>query len=44
MHKMSGMRDPMLNLMINDPALFDELLEKQPADKRKQYEKIRQNK
>lgn len=44
MHKLSGMRDPMLNLMMNDPALFDELLEEQPSEKKKQYEKLRKNK
>jgi hypothetical protein len=44
MHKMSGMRDPMLNLMMNDPALFDKLLEKQPSGKRKQYERLREKK
>lgn len=37
MHKLSGMRDPMLNLMINDPQTFDEMLEDQPEDKKKQY-------
>ncbi|MCB9806918.1 hypothetical protein H6768_03415 [Candidatus Peribacteria bacterium] len=44
MHKLSGMRDPMLNLMINDPALFDELLEHQPEDKKKQYQVLREKK
>lgn len=44
MHKLSGMRDPMLNLMINDPALFDELLEHQPEEKKKQYKILREKK
>jgi hypothetical protein len=44
MHKLSGMKDPMLNLMIRDPALFDELLEQQPPEKKKQYQKLRENK
>lgn len=43
MHKLSGMKDPMLNLMINDPVLFDELLEHQPPEKKKQYQKLREN-
>lgn len=42
MHKLSGMRDPMLNLMINDPALFNDLLEKQPPEKREQYRRLRE--
>lgn len=37
MHKLSGMRDPMLNLMVNDPVLFDELLQKQPPEKKREY-------
>ena len=44
MHKITGMRDPMLNLMMSDPPLFDKLLEKQPAKKRKQYEMLREKK
>ena len=38
------MRDPMLNLMKNDIQLFDDLLEKQPEEKRKGYEELRKNK
>lgn len=44
MHKLSGMRDPMLNLMISDPVLFDELLEHQPAEKQKEYRVLREKK
>lgn len=44
MHKLSGMRDPMLNLMINDPVLFDDLLEHQPAEKQKEYRILREKK
>lgn len=44
MHKLSGMKDPMLNIMINDPALFDELLEHQPAEKQKEYKMLREKK
>ncbi len=44
MHKVSGMKDPMLNLMINDPALFDELLEHQPAAKQAEYKMLREKK
>lgn len=44
MHKLSGMKDPMLNLMVNDPALFDELLEHQPAGKQKEYKMLREKK
>lgn len=42
MHKLSGMRDPMLNLMINDPVLFDDLLEKQPPEKKEQYKRLKE--
>jgi len=42
MHKLSGMRDPMLNLMINDPILFNDLLEKQPPEKKKQYKRLQE--
>jgi hypothetical protein len=42
MHKLTGMRDPMLNLMINDPVLFDTLLEKQPEEKKRQYKALRE--
>lgn len=44
MHKLSGMKDPMLNLMINDPALFDELLEHQPPAKQAEYKMLREKK
>lgn len=44
MHKLSGMKDPMLNLMVNDPGLFDELLEHQPPEKQKQYKALRERK
>lgn len=44
MHKLSGMKDPMLNLMVNDPSLFDELLEHQPAGKQKEYKMLREKK
>jgi hypothetical protein len=30
MHKLTGMRDPMLNLMMNAPETFDEMLEAMP--------------
>lgn len=30
MHKLTGMRDPMLNLMMNSPETFDEMLEAMP--------------
>lgn len=40
MHKMTGMRDPMLNLMINDPALFNEMMKDLPAEKRAHYEQL----
>lgn len=44
MYKLGGMRDPMLNLMINGPEVFDEMLDDQPPEKRAQYEKIRKHK
>lgn len=42
MHKLSGMKDPMLNLMINEPVLFEKMLDDQPADKKKEYQKLRE--
>gem|GEM_PF-3413035 len=41
MNKMTGMRDPMLNLMINDRPLFDELLESVPEHKKDQYNELK---
>lgn len=41
MHKMTGMRDPMLNLLINAPDTFDAALEKLPASHRKKYERLK---
>lgn len=41
MHKMTGMRDPMLNLMINDRPLFNELLENVPEHKKSQYNELK---
>lgn len=38
------MRDPMLNLMINEPQTFDEMLEDQPEYKKKEYKRLRENK
>lgn len=35
MHKLSGMRDPMLNLMINDSKTFDDMLDDQPEERKK---------
>ncbi len=40
MDKMTGMRDPMLNLMINDPVLFGEMMKDLPAEKRAHYEQL----
>lgn len=44
MHKLSGMRDPMLNLMINDSTTFDDMLKDQPEDKKKSYKRLRESK
>lgn len=44
MHKITGMRDPMLNLMINDPVTFDDMLDEQPPEKREQYKRLRESK
>lgn len=44
MHKLTGMRDPMLNLMINDPVTFDEMLDDQPPEKQEEYKRLRENK
>ncbi len=43
MHKLTGMRDPMLNLMINDPQTFDEMLVDQPEPQKTQYKKMRES-
>lgn len=42
MHKMTGMRDPMLNLMMNAPETFDEMLEAMPeGPKKKNYQELK---
>ena len=42
MHKLTGMRDPMLNLMINAPETFNEMLEAMPeGQKKKDYEQLK---
>ncbi len=42
MHKMTGMRDPMLNLMIRAPETFDEMLEAMPeGPKKKNYQELK---
>lgn len=38
--KMTGMRDPMLNLMINDPVLFGEMMKDLPVEKKAHYEQL----
>jgi hypothetical protein len=42
MHKLSGMRDPMLNLMINAPETFQEMLDNMTGDEKKKYERVRE--
>jgi len=44
MHKLSGMRDPMLNLMINDPATFDDMLEAQAEPQKTNYKRLSEKK
>jgi len=44
MHKLSGMRDPMLNLMINDQPTFNKLLDAQTGQKKADYERLNKNK
>lgn len=45
MHKLTGMRDPMLNLMINAPETFDEMLEAMPeGQKKKDYQELKKRK
>lgn len=41
MHKLSGMRDPMLNLMINAPDQFDAMIEDLPASHQKKYARLK---
>lgn len=41
MDKISGMRDPMMQIMVKDKALFDDLIKDMPEAKRKQYEEVR---
>jgi len=42
MHKLTGMRDPMLNLMMNAPETFDEMLEAMPeGQKKRDYEQLK---
>ncbi len=44
MHKMTGLKDPMLNLLINAPDTFDSMLKNLPAEKREQYKYLKENK
>ncbi len=44
MYKIAGMKDPMLQMMVNDPATFDEMLDEQPPEKREMYNKLREKK
>lgn len=44
MHKLTGMRDPMLNLMMNAPDTFDEMLDSLPPEKQEMYRRIREKK
>lgn len=45
MHKLTGMRDPMLNLMINAPETFKEMLEAMPeGQKKKDYQELKKRK
>ena len=44
MNKMTGMKDPMLNLMMNDSETFDELMQTASPEKKVQYQKLRENK
>ena len=44
MHKLTGMRDPMLDIMINDSKLFNRLLKKLPPSKVAEYKKLQENK
>lgn len=42
MDKIAGMRDPMLQLIVNEPAVYDEMLDAQPPEKRAMYDKVRE--
>lgn len=44
MHKFTGMRDPMLNLMMNAPDTFDEMLDSLPPEKQEMYRRLRDKK
>lgn len=44
MHKIGGMRDPMLQLIVHDPAVYDEMLDAQPPEKRAMYDEVRKRK
>lgn len=44
MNKLSGMRDPMLNLMMNDPQTFDEMLAEQTEPKKSHYRRLNEKK
>lgn len=44
MFKIAGMKDPMLQLIVNEPAVYDELLDAQPPEKREMYNKVREKK
>lgn len=40
MDKISGMRDPMIQLMVKDKALFNDLLKDMPESKKLQYREV----
>lgn len=44
MNKLTGMKDPMLNLMMNAPETFDEMLTDLPPEKQSMYRRIREKK
>lgn len=45
MHKLTGMRDPMLNLMVNAPDTFEEMLEAMPEwSKKNEYAELKKRK
>ena len=44
MHKLTGMKDPMLNLMFNAPDTFDEMLDSLPPEKQSIYRHISEKK
>lgn len=44
MNKITGMKDPLLNILINAPEAFDAMYDAMPPEKQKQYARLKNSK